>query len=165
MTSSNARNLRSDAPATPPPLRPPATRRQPGRRQRQAPPRLTVVPPSRPHRLPVILGMVAVAILTVMFGFAAFHAQMAEAQYRLESVEVDLALEQERIHDLEIQLGELNSPAQIERKARGILGMVDPITPIDVIVDESVLVEVSDLSRPDGEIGQTDAVLIAAGSR
>ncbi|MCP3933912.1 MAG: hypothetical protein GY708_00920 [Actinomycetia bacterium] len=94
----------------------------------------------------MIVGLVAVAILVVMFGFAAFHSQMATTQYQLEAVEVDLVLEQERIHDLQIQLDELNSPAQIERLARGVLGMVDPDVPTDVIVDESILVEVSDLA-------------------
>lgn len=107
-------------------------------------PRLTVVDRPRSHRMPMLFGLVAVVVLVVMFGFAAFHSQMASTQYELERIERELTLEQERLVDLQIQLDELNSPAQIERLARGALGMVDPSTPVDVVVDESVVAEVAE---------------------
>lgn len=121
----------------------PSGRQRPRREQ----PPLRLVSPSRSHRLPMLFGLVAVAVLAVMFGFAAFHSQMASTQYELEEVQRELSLEHERLVDLQIQLDELNSPAQIERLARGALGMVDPSTPVDVVVDESLVAEVADASR------------------
>ena len=87
--------------------------------------------------------MVVVSLLTVAFGFAAFHSQMAATQYQLETVERELRLENERLADLQIQVQEFNSPAVIERWARGVIGLVDPAEPIDLVVPDEVLADVA----------------------
>ena len=105
--------------------------------------RLTVVPAARPHRVPFVVGVVMTALILVAFGFAAFHTALAETQYDLEQVERELQLDQQRLADLQFQLVEYNSPAEIELLARGVLGLVDPEIPVDLVVSEELMAEVS----------------------
>jgi len=130
---------------SPPPVRPEVRRDyKPATRPPNAgPPRLHVVPPARPHRVPLVIGLIVVSVLTVAFGFAVFHSQMAATQYKIETVERELRLENERLADLQIQVQEYNSPAVIERLARGVIGLVDPTKPIDLVVPDEVLAAVA----------------------
>lgn len=105
--------------------------------------RLTVVPAARPHRVPFLIGVVLTALVLVAFGFAAFHTALAETQYELEQVERELQLDRQRLESLQFQLDEFNSPAKIEQSARGILGLVDPEDPVDLVVSDELLAEVT----------------------
>ncbi|NOX31512.1 MAG: hypothetical protein GXP35_15920 [Actinobacteria bacterium] len=100
--------------------------------------------------MPLVIGVFVVALLGVAFGFAVFHSQMAATQYKLETVERELRLETERLADLQIQVQEYNSPAVIERLARGVIGLVDPATPIDLVVPDEALAAVA------RTVGETD---------
>lgn len=113
-------------------------------------PKLTVVPAARPHRVPFIIGLILTGLILVAFGFAAFHSQMAETQYDLEQVERDLALDTQRLESLRFQLEELNSPAEIELLARGVIGLVDPESPVDLVVADELLAEVAEVGSTDG---------------
>ncbi len=130
------------------------------------PPRLHVVPPARPHRVPLVIGLVVVSVLTVAFGFAVFHSQMAATQYKIETVERELRLENERLADLQIQVQEYNSPAVIERLARGVIGLVDPATPIDLVVPDEVLAAVARTAvETDESTGSANPQLAMVGGR
>ncbi len=120
-----------------------ARRATPPRHLAPQPARLQVVPPARPHRVPLVVGLVAVSLLVVAFGFAAFHSQMAATQYEIERVERELRLESERLSDLQFQLETNNSPASVERWARGVFGLVDPDAPIDLVVSDATLAEIT----------------------
>jgi len=83
------------------------------------------------------------AAIVALFGLAAFHNLMASAQYDLEKVELELDLEQARLVDLGFQIQQLNSPRKVEQLARGALGMIDPVDPVDLDVEAALLAEVN----------------------
>lgn len=97
---------------------------------------------SKRRTSPVLLVAVGAAIVA-LFGLAAFHNLMASAQYDLEKVELELDLEQARLVDLGFQIQQLNSPRKVEQLARGALGMIDPVDPVDLDVEAALLAEVN----------------------
>jgi cell division protein FtsL len=74
-----------------------------------------------------MLGLATVAgIFGVLFGLAAFHAELAQGQYELDELERRLvALNEQRI-ELELEAEELESPDRIAAIARDQIGMVSP---------------------------------------
>jgi len=120
----------------------PATLRH-DRREAQRDNHLRLVTPSTKRRTSPALLVVAGAVVVALFGLAAFHNLMASAQYDLEKVELELELEQARLVDLGYQIEQLNSPRKVEKLARGALGMIDPLAPVDLDVDSALLAEVN----------------------
>lgn len=106
------------------PLAPPAPRR----RARPGAPRLRVAA-ARPARRslvsvagPVLLGLLFVAVL----GVVVFQALLVQTQSRLDDLDDQLAVEQQRADDLRVELAALRSPERIVAEASDRLGMVPP---------------------------------------
>jgi hypothetical protein len=104
-----------------------------------------VVPEQRRRTSPVLL-LVAGTVIVALFGLAAFHNLMASAQYDLERVERELELEQARLVDLDFQIQKRNAPGEVEKLARGVLGMIDPSDAVDLNVTPALLAEVQTAS-------------------
>jgi len=88
---------------------------------------------SRRARLTRMLGLATVAgIFGVLFGLAAFHAELAQGQYQLDDLERHLVALTEQRTELELQAEELESPDRIAAIARDQIGMVSPESVHDI---------------------------------
>jgi cell division protein FtsL len=88
---------------------------------------------SRRARLTRMLGLATVAgIFGVLFGLAAFHAELAQGQYQLDELERRLVTLTEQRTELELEAEELESPDRIAAIARDLIGMVSPETVHDI---------------------------------
>jgi cell division protein FtsL len=105
------------------PVRTPAERRAASRA------RLRVVDEAgrrRRRRLKVAAWLVVAMGVVLMFGAAVFHVQLVQSQFRLEELDQQVAVEQQRYELLRLQVAELSSPGAIVQAAKDQLGMVEP---------------------------------------
>ena len=70
----------------------------------------------------VLLGLLFVAV----FGVVVLQAMLVQTQARLDGLDQDVVVEQQRAEALHLQLAELRSPERITAAAQERLGMIPP---------------------------------------
>lgn len=121
-----ARAMRSRAALAPVPDVPDHVRQpRPARRRTTG---LRLVPGGLPAGTPVrVLGWVLLSlVLASVFGVVAFQALLVQSQYRLDEVQDQIAVQEERTEILRLQVTELRSPERIASEATERLGLVEP---------------------------------------
>lgn len=119
----------------------PARGPQPGSRPR---PRLEVVgPPTRrpaPSTRLIITG--GVVLFLLLFALAGFQAVLVSSQQRLDQLDRQVAIAQDRYQDLRVEVARLEAPDRILNTALYELGMVPSGTATFVTPSEAVAAEV-----------------------
>lgn len=115
--------------AQPLPVRTTAPRRSPGaapeRRNRV---RLTVIPSPVPARSRApFVTLLAAILLAALAAVLMLNIKMTETAYALHDVQMDLALVEESVNDLQIRLDAEAAPALLDHRAQE-LGMIRPET-------------------------------------
>ena len=95
------------------------------------------------RRVVGVTTVLGVAGLVVLLGLALFHNVLAQGQFKLTELEVEVAAEQELLIDSRFRLEELRSPSEIERVAQDVLGLQVPVEPVDVVVSRSIIEQVA----------------------
>ena len=80
--------------------------------------------PDRPLRL--ALWTTAVLTVGTIFGAAAFHVLLVQSQFRLDRLEHQAGMEQQRYEQLRLDVARLAAPERIVAAAQQHLGMVVP---------------------------------------
>jgi cell division protein FtsL len=80
----------------------------------------------RTNRRHAIVSVAIAGIAVVCLGLVALHVLIAENQFRLDHLEQQAAVQQERYERLRLQVAELEAPARIVSAAEGPLGMRQP---------------------------------------
>jgi len=89
---------------------------------------LRLVPPRRrrAERRRLAFYGAAAAVAAVCFGLVSLHVLIAQAQFRIDSLQQKAAAEQTRYENLRLAVAELEAPARIVSVAEGELGLVQP---------------------------------------
>lgn len=73
-------------------------------------------------------GICLIFVVAALFGLVAFHARIAEEQTRLDAIEQTLTEARVENDRLKLSVAQLESPARIVEKAKGVLGMTEAAT-------------------------------------
>ena len=93
--------------------------------RRSKPQRLTA-PDAGRRRVPMFVGGVIV-VIALVFGILLEQVVLAQSAFRLTEHRARLQAAEEHHETLQRKAARLESPARIERFARQVLGMVDPV--------------------------------------
>jgi cell division protein FtsL len=77
----------------------------------------------RTNRRHAIVSVAIAGIAVVCLGLVALHVLIAENQFRLDQMQQQAAVQQERYEKLQLQVAQLEAPARIVSVAEGPLGM------------------------------------------
>jgi cell division protein FtsL len=124
-------------------------------------PQLHVVgPPTRGRSVPSTRLIVAggVALFLLLFALAAFQAVLVSSQQRLDELDRQVGVAQDRYQDLRVDVARLEAPERILSLAVHELGMVPSGQPTYVVPSDAVAAEV------DARAAQTQAELADAAS-
>lgn len=80
----------------------------------------------RTNRRHAMVSAAIAGIAVVCLGLVALHVLIAENQFRLDHLEQQAVVQQERYEKLRLQVAELEAPARIVSVAEGPLGMRQP---------------------------------------
>jgi hypothetical protein len=98
--------------------------------------KLSIVEPSKKaqRRLPWLVIISLICVFTVIFGVLFARVVLVKSSFKLQKLQNNLTAAEELHEELMLEAAKLESPAQIERKARA-LGMVDPVAINYIVAD------------------------------
>ncbi|MFN2526643.1 MAG: hypothetical protein ABR505_10365 [Actinomycetota bacterium] len=80
----------------------------------------------KPRRVAPVFIAGTICAVAVVFGVLLEQVVLAQSAFKMERLRQRIAVEEARGEELMLEAATLDSPARIERFARGILGMVPP---------------------------------------